>query len=181
MTTHHLTAFAALLLATTTTTASAGPVRADVEVDPTAYALSGHSIHAGIAWGHLRLDLGNFAMALPQWVHGEDDFDVSFDGYGAKVHYFLRDDQTGLFGGVGVGLARVHVKLEGSDRTGDDLQLATGVEVGYRLALPHGFHATAWLGVGAASFTDPVMLDGKTFESPRLQIFPALHLGYRFR
>ena len=172
-------ALAALLLVTSTTAAE--PIRADVEVDPTAYVLSGNSIHAGIGYRHLRVDLGNFAMALPQWVHGDDGFDVSFDGYGAKLHYFLRDDQTGLYGGVGASVARVHVHLQGSDLAADDIQLGTGVEVGYRIALPHGFHVTPWLGVGAAWSNDSVMLGGRTFEPSRLQIFPAIHIGYRFR
>lgn len=165
----------------TTATAAADPVRADVEVDPTAYVLSGNSIHAGIGYRHLRVDLGNFGMAVPQWAHGDENFDVSFTGYGAKLHYFLRGDQTGLYGGVGASLARMHVKLQGTDMAADDLQVATGVEVGYRIALPHGFHVTPWLGVGAAWSNDAIMLGGKTFEPPRLQIFPAIHIGYRFR
>ncbi len=174
-----LTTLAALLVAATT--AAAEPVRADVELDPTAYALAGNSIHVGIGYRHLRVDLGNFGLAVPQWVHGNDDFDVSFTGYGAKLHYFLRDDQTGLYGGVGVSLARMHVKLAGSELAADDMQAATGVEVGYRIVLPHGFHVTPWLGVGAAWSNDDVMLGGKTFEPQRLQIFPAVHIGYRFR
>lgn len=175
-----LAALAALLLATSST-ATAEPVRADLELDPTAYVLSGNSIHAGIGYRHWRVDLGNFAMAIPQWVHGDDGFDVSFDGYGAKLHYFLRDDQTGLYGGVGASVARMHVHLQGSDLASDDLQLGTGVEVGYRIALPHGFYATPWLGVGVTWNADPVMLGGQTYEPSRLTIFPAVHLGYRFR
>ena len=59
-------------------------LEADVEVDPTAYALGGHSLHAGIARGHWRVDLGNFAMDLPAFAHADDGVAVSFDGFGAK-------------------------------------------------------------------------------------------------
>jgi hypothetical protein len=176
-----ITLAALVTITITTSSAAAEPVRADIEVDPTAYALSGNSIHAGIGYRHLRVDLGNFSMAIPQWAHGDDAFDVSFDGYGAKLHYFLRADQTGLYGGVGVSLARVHVHLQGTDLSADDTQLATGVELGYRIALPYNFHVTPWLGVGTAWSADPVMLGGETFEPQRLQIFPAIHVGYRFR
>lgn len=53
-----------------TTTAAASPVRADAEIDPTAYALSGSSLHVGIAYRHLRVDLGTFGLVMPRAVHG---------------------------------------------------------------------------------------------------------------
>jgi hypothetical protein len=165
----------------TTATAAAEPLRADVEVDPTAYALSGNSLHVGLGRGHWRVDLGNFALALPQWAHGDDDFEVSFDGYGAKLHYFVRDDQAGLYAGVAVSAVRVHVRLEGSELSQDDSQYGTGLEVGYRVALPHGFHVIPWLGVGTTWSADSVTLADETFDPSRLTVFPAVHVGYRFR
>ncbi len=172
---------AALLVALFASTAAAAPIHGDVELDPTAYALSGYSIHVGIGYDHLRLDLGNFAMALPQFVHGDDGFDVAFDGYGAKLQYWFRDDQTGLFAGVDAGVVRVHAKLQGSDLAADDTQIGAGVQAGYRLSLPAGFYATAWLGVGYAFSADDVMLGGKTYDPSPLTVFPAIHLGYRFQ
>jgi len=50
---------AGAILAALTTTVAASPIDGDVEVDPTAYALSGNSIHVGVGYQHLRLDLGN--------------------------------------------------------------------------------------------------------------------------
>lgn len=169
-----------LALALLASAASASPVRGDVELDPTAYALSGYSIHAGIGYQHLRLDLGNFAMALPQFVHGDDGFDVAFDGYGAKLQYFFRGDQTGLFAGVDGGVVRVHARLQGSDLAADDTQIGAGVHAGYRFSLPAGFYATAWLGVGYVFSADDVMLGGKTYDAQPFTVFPAIHLGYRF-
>lgn len=172
---------AALALALAASTASASPVHGDVEIDPTAYALSGYSIHVGIGYEHLRVDLGNFAMALPQFVHGDDGFDVAFDGYGAKLQYWLRDDQTGLFAGVDGGVVRMHARLQGSDLAADDIQIGAGIQAGYRFSLPANFYATAWLGVGYAFSADDMMLGGKTFEASPITVFPAIHLGYRFR
>jgi hypothetical protein len=169
------------LLLTATAAAAAEPLRAEVEVDPAAYVLSGNSLHVAVGRGHWRVDLGNFSLALPQWVHGDDDFEVSFDGYGTKLHYFLREDQTRLYAGVAVSTARVHVRLEGSDLSQDDSQYGTSLEVGYRVALPRGFYVTAWLGVGAMWSTDSVTLADETFEPSRLTIFPVVHVGYRLR
>jgi hypothetical protein len=172
-------ALAAVLL--TSSIASAAPIHGDVEVDPTAYALSGNSIHVGIGYEHLRLDLGNFALALPQLVHGEDGFDVAFDGFGAKLQWFPRDAQTGVFLGVDAGVVRVHARLQGTAMSDDDLEVQTGVDVGYRFALPAGFYITSWIGVGYAWSTKDVMLGGKTYEPSPITVFPAVHLGYRFR
>ena len=170
-----------LTLAVLASTASASPIHGDVEVDPTAYALSGNSIHVGIGYEHLRLDLGNFAMALPQFVHGDDGFDVSFDGYGAKLQWFFRAEQTGLFAGIDAGVVRMHARLQGTDTSADDTQIGTGVHAGYRLSLPAGFYATAWLGVGYVWSADDVMLGGKTYDASPFTVFPAIHLGYRFQ
>ena len=54
--------------------ASAEPFHADVEIDPTAYALDGNSVHVGIGAGRIRADLGSFAEHLPQFFHGHDGF-----------------------------------------------------------------------------------------------------------
>ncbi len=169
------------LVAAFASTAAAAPDHADVEIDPTAYALSGNSIHVGIGFGHLRVDLGNFGLALPQFTHGDDGFDVRFDGFGAKLHYYLRTEQTGLFVGAGASLARVRVHLQGTDLGADDKQLGTGVEVGYRIALPGHFYVTPWLGVGYDFGADKVTLGGKTYDPNPVTIFPAIHLGYQFR
>src|SRR4051812_21013814 len=106
-----------LVLAGLAATAGAepSPLHADVEIDPTAYVLSGNSIHVGIGTGRYRLDLGNFAMAMPQFVHGDDGFDVSFHGYGAKLQVFPFAEQRGWFVGVDGGVSRVLIQRQGSD------------------------------------------------------------------
>jgi len=175
------TLLAAALVTSATSIGSASSIHGDIEVDPTAYVLDGYSLHVGIGYEHLRLDLGNFAMELPQFVHGDDGFNVAFDGYGAKLQYWVRSDQTGLFAGIDAGVVRVHAHLQGSDLSADDTQIGAGVHAGYRLSLPAGFYATAWLGVGYAFSADNVMLGGKTYDASPFSVFPAIHLGYRFQ
>jgi hypothetical protein len=176
-----LSSFVLVVVLALSTEAAASPgLRGDVEIDPTAYALAGYSLHVGVAHGHLRFDLGNFAMALPQVVHGDDGFDVAFDGFGAKVQYFRRGDQRGWFAGVDGGVVRVRARRQGTDLAVTDRQVQLGVQAGYRFALPAGFYASTWLGVGHAFSADDVTLAGATYEAMSLTVFPAVHLGYRF-
>lgn len=163
-----------------TTPAAAEPLQGDVEIDPTAYVLSGHSIHAGLASGHWRVDLGNFGLALPRAIHGNDRFDVSFTGYGAKLQYFGRADRTGWFAGVDGAAVITRAALRGTDRSATDASIAVGVHGGYRLALPANLYATAWLGVGYNAGASDIVVGGERFAAMPINIFPAIHLGYRF-
>jgi hypothetical protein len=47
--------------------AAASPYHLDLETDPTAFVFRGYSLHAGLGYGHLRLDLGGYAMDLPSF------------------------------------------------------------------------------------------------------------------
>lgn len=164
--------------AATTGTAAAEPVRADVELDPTAYVFAGHSLHAGLARGHWRLDLGNFAMDLPAFAHADDGVDVSFAGYGVKLQYFRRAARRGWFAGADAGVVRVDAEHAGA--VAHHRQVSFGVHGGYRIALPADFYATLWLGVSYQLGADPMHVAGATYTPDRVQLFPALHLGRTF-
>jgi hypothetical protein len=172
---------AGLVLAASAAPAAAEPLAGDVEIDPTAYVLSGNSLHAGLARDHWRLDLGNFGLTVPQAVHGDDRFDVAFVGYGAKLQWFVRGDRYGWFGGVDTAVSWVHVQRRDSALSATDRQIGAGIHGGYRFALPADLYATLWLGVGYQLGSDDVELDGATFEAQPITVFPAVHLGYRFR
>jgi hypothetical protein len=153
-------------------------VTADVELDPIAYALDGYSLHVGINRDHLRLDLGAYALAIPAWVHGQEGFDASFDGYGAKLQYFLRGDRLGAFAGIGGGVARVRIERDGL--AARETMFSAGAHVGYRFAIAKGIYATPWIGVDYAFDPADVMLGGERFEGKHWSVFPTVHLGYRF-
>jgi hypothetical protein len=154
---------------------------ADAEIDPIAYVLSGYSLHVGFGWDRARVDLGAFALDVPEFIHGDDAFDVSFHGYGVKFQYFLFAEQRGLFVGVDSALVRNLVRRRGTDLAALDVQVTAGVNAGYRFELGAGFYFTPWLGLGYAFESDDVTLDGETFEQQPALVFPAIHLGYRFR
>jgi hypothetical protein len=175
------TSLALVVLAALVTPAAAEAIHGDIEIDPTAYALAGNSIHAGVGYRHLRLDLGNFGLDLPQFVHGADGFDVGFTGYGVKLQYFRTGDQRGWYAGVDANVTRVHIRRQGTELGADDRQFGVGVHAGYRFALPAGFYVTPWLGIGYELGARDVMLDGKTYQAQSFTVFPAVHLGYRFQ
>ncbi|MBX3157843.1 MAG: hypothetical protein KF773_17880 [Deltaproteobacteria bacterium] len=170
-----------LALVLASTAASAAPLEGDVEIDPTAYILSGNSIHAGLASGHWRVDLGNFGIAIPRAIHGNDDFDVSATGYGVKLEYFARARRTGWFAGIDAGYIRTHARLRGTDLAGDDASLSTGIHAGYRISLPANLYVTPWIGVGYSFGSDDIAVGNARFAAIPVTIFPAVHLGYRFR
>jgi hypothetical protein len=155
----------------------------DLEVDPTAYALSGYSVHAGLGWNQVRLDLGAFAMSLPGFVHGNDGFAASFDGFGIKLQHFplAKQAQTRLFIGVDAGLARILVQREDTDQASRRNQYTVGGHVGWRFDLVGGLYATPWLGLSYAFNASDVSLGGRTYENTPWIVFPAVHLGYRLR
>ncbi len=107
----------------------------DVEIDPTAYILRGYSLHVGIGWRRLRVDLGAYAMAMPEFMHGNPDFDVSFHGFGVKAQLFPLAEQRGLFVGIDTGLARPLVQRRETDLARCGLQVSVGAHVGWRF--PH--------------------------------------------
>ena len=153
---------------------------ADFEIDPTAYVLGGHSLHVGITRGSWRLDLGNFAMDVPEALHGNDGMTAGFAGYGAKLQWFPLHPQSGLFVGVEAAVARVTVVNTDNQQSDRFMQINAGAQAGWRWMLPRDFFATLWLGVGRAFAPDEVAVGGKTFKNNALTLFPALHIGKKF-
>lgn len=153
----------------------------DLEVDPTAYVFSGYSLHVGLGWKRVRLDLGAFGMAVPGPFRSNDAFAVSFDGFGAKLQVFPFAEQRGGFVGVDAGMASQLTQLTGSDLAARDRQVTLGVNAGWRFALGTHFYATPWIGVSRVLGARDVTLGGSTYEAQRTMVFPAVHVGYRFK
>jgi len=120
-------------------------------------------------------------MRLPGFVHGNDDFDASFSGYGFKLQYFPFVEQTKGFVGVDAGLSRVLIEVRGSDSARRQTQLGLGINFGWRFDLVGGLYLTPWLGLGYSFGADDVRLDRKRFDGNPWLVFPAVHVGYRFR
>jgi len=153
----------------------------DVEVDPTAYVFSGYSVHAGVGWKQLRLDLGVYAMDLPAFLHGNEGWDASFDGIGAKLQWFPFAEQRGMFVDVSAGVSRRTATVIETGSAQRDTIGGLGIDAGYRISLPYNLYITPWAGVSYDLADTNVMLDGKAFTKSRVTPFAAVHVGYRFR
>jgi hypothetical protein len=154
---------------------------ADAEVDPTAYALSGYSLHVGLGYGHVRLEWGAFAADIPKFVHGNDGFKASAHGFGGKLQYFFLAAQRGPFAGLDAAVQRTLIEREGTDLAREQVGVRLGIHAGYRIALPAGFYATPWVGVSYGFGARDVELGGTTYKNNPIIVFPAIHLGYRFQ
>jgi hypothetical protein len=174
---------ATCLAITATATAAPTPpaLHVDAEVDPTAYALAGNSLHLGVGWDRYRVDLGSFALAVPQWVHGQSGFDVSFAGFGAKLQVFAAEIPRGLFAGVEASYDRVLVQRQGSALADRQRQLGLGVDLGYRIGVTERLYVTPWIGVGYLLGARAVTLADATYQPTSISVFPAVHLGYQFQ
>jgi hypothetical protein len=155
----------------------------DVEIDPLAYVVDGHSLHVGLRLTHQRFDLGNFAAAAPAVFHGNPGFAVYFSGLGAKWDLCWRHDCNGPFAGLDISLARNWITREETGETVDRRQVTAGIRAGYRFAFREdgkGFFVVPWASVGYAWFSRSVTLGGKSFNDRRVAVFPTVHVGYAF-
>lgn len=153
----------------------------DLEVDPTAYAFSGFSAHVGLGWRAVRLDLGTYGMDVPEFFHGNEGWDASFTGAGAKLQWFPFAAQRGFYVDVSGGAARQRVELRATGAASTETVWSVGADAGYRFTLPHRFYVTPWAGFSVDLNADDVMLDGRRYAKIALVPFAAVHLGYRFR
>jgi len=152
----------------------------DVEVDPTAYVFDGYSLHVGVGYKRLRVDLGAYAMKMPKVLHGHDDLNVSFDGFGVKLQYFPFAEQTGGFVGIDGGITRPMIAKPALQLAERNTEFGIGVNFGWRFHILSGFYATPWLGLGYTLNPHDVTLGNSKYEANRFTVFPAVHLGYQF-
>lgn len=151
----------------------------DVETDPLAFIAQGHSLHAGIWWDDVRLDVGSFGLVIPEFVHGQSGFEAAFTGFGTKADVFWGDRRDGLLTGVELAVSRVTVRH--LESTASDVQTQVGVSgrVGYRWASEAGLYVQPWVGVGYMFGGSDVVLGGERFETAPLTVFPTVHVGYQ--
>ncbi|MBF0280921.1 MAG: hypothetical protein HQM13_24225 [SAR324 cluster bacterium] len=164
---------------------SAGKAAAEIEieVDPIAFALKGHSFHVAYAGDENRFDLGIFALELPE-DSSNKYFTVFFKGYGVKWDYFGGSVEGGF---IGVQASTANVEFEYDDPDDNISKQSTrrrvnnyGVRVGYRFGAD-GFYITPWISADKNELIgDPVVLAGEEYDLSEISLFPTVHIGYRF-
>jgi hypothetical protein len=160
-----------------TTPAFATDLELDIELDPLAYALGGHSVHGGISWDHFRFDVGAFGLELPESLHGNPGFDASFAGFGAKLDWLPREDRSGLF--IGIESSMNQQLISRGDAFAKATQVTLGGRIGYRVDIWGGFYVSPWVGVGHSFGPTSIEVAGQSFEQSSLLVFPTIHVGYR--
>lgn len=160
--------------------AAGDAMRFDVEVDPIAYALDGYSLHVGVGRGRYRLDVGNFALWMPQALHGQEGFDARFGGFGVKLDAYLDPAQTGGFVGLESAYTLVSAVDERSGEQGMGRGVSAGARVGWRFDIAGGLYVVPWVGVGYR-FGEELTAGGRTFAMSPWSVFPTIHIGYRIK
>lgn len=151
----------------------------DIEIDPIAYGLSGYSLHAGFGRENFRLDIGIFGLKAPTSFHGNDNYELDYKGYGAKIDY-LFGSYDGLFVGLEASSTNIEHTLKSTGETADRTQIAFGPRIGYRFFLNKNITITPWIGMGFNLETDDVTLSGETFDQDPITLFPTVHVGWKF-
>lgn len=152
----------------------------DIEVDPLAFAANGYSVHGGVRVGHLRVDVGAFGMAVPDFLLGSDDFDVRFGGFGVKLDYHFNQDVGGPFFGIAASRASNAVVHSATDAHTEQFVHELSVRVGYEFDLLAGIYVAPWISVGHMFGSDAVTVAGDTLDGqPAVTLFPTVHVGYR--
>jgi hypothetical protein len=174
---------ALFVVALSSPTGIARAATADVELDPLAYVVDGHSLHVGLRLAHQRFDLGNFAAAVPEIFHGNPGFRSYFSGLGAKWDLCWRESCNGAFAGLDISVARNWITLAENGETADRRNVIAGIRVGYRFTFRddgRGFFIVPWASVGYSWVSRSVSLGGRRFDDSRLGVFPTVHVGYAF-
>lgn len=153
-------------------------VTVDVEIDPIAYALSGQSVHAGLWVDQFRFDVGAFGLKVPEFLHGQEDLEQRFSGFGLKADYVFRDDRKGFFVGIEGGLSRAYYTDPAIDLTVERLIPQAGIRGGYRIHVWSDIYVIPWVGVGRQFSDTEIAVGDKTFEQSAWTFFPTIHIAY---
>lgn len=158
----------------------------EVEVDPIAYLMNGHSVHAIYQYGRFRFDAGSYGIEVPEGFQQNDGFKLKNEGFGVKANYLLQG-VNGFYSGLGIGYSDLEAtdKQTGERRTGNSIGI--GVDLGYRLFFKkekdgdrNGLYLTPWVGINYNFFPDQIKFTSKEYKQEPLEFFPTVHIGYRF-
>ena len=148
----------------------------EVESDPIAYGLKGHSFH--IAWrgATTRFDLGDYGIQYPKEKQNPG-YVVTMKGRGFKLD-FMGSSANGWFWGLEGGVA--HLNFKRSAQEANRKVTHGGLRFGYRFG-EHGFYLVPWFGLDRYQIDQPSPnLGGQSYQFRQWQPFPTVHLGYSF-
>jgi hypothetical protein len=159
--------------------------RLEIEADPLAYLLSGHSLHVAYTLSAFRFSLGTFGIKQPDFFLDHDAFSVRTFGFDAKIDY-LFNRVKGFFVGAQTTYSRdrigLKIDLERQHLWGPSVGLRTGYRFMFGREIKNfsGFYLIPWLMVGYAPNPQSIIIGDQTYRQPRWFPFPSIHLGWRF-
>ena len=150
----------------------------DLEVDPLAYMLEGHSVHLGISGDYGRMDLGVFGLKVSEDLLGKQGFEAEFTGAGIKLDA-QKATEAGLFYGIEASRNKVDYRHLSTDTTITQYETNYGVRAGYRM-ITGNVTFSPWVGIGKNMEQAEISVGEDTLEKPKITVFPTLHVGYNF-
>lgn len=152
----------------------------EAEADPLAYILSGYSGHVAYAAAPYRASIGVFAADVPEFFHGNEGWSMRARGATVKLDYLLQSP-GGWFVGFDGGFQQVDLTLDATGNSDRHDTFGAGVRTGYRVFLGEsGLYLVPWVSLSYLFNAEDEVIDGETFEGTRYQIFPTIHVGWRF-
>lgn len=161
-------------------------IHLEVETDPLAWALNGGSIHTAAAWGKQRVQIGYAFLPIPDAIQTFEEVEESFRTISTKWDYFFskRGSEAGFF--VGITADLLFYQYESANDLLKENIPNIGGRIGYKFDLfPNrnilsGLYLTPWVGLSYLARQDAIELGGQSYSFSKQQVFPTIHLGYRF-
>ncbi len=159
----------------------------EFELDPLAYAFGGMSGHVAYSIKNQRIQLGYAQITVPEAYQSNKGITESFKGFPLikwDIFFGKEDASHGFFAGPTINYVFTTFKSE-SDETKDE-ELNLGIRGGYRFDLfrnnktLNGLYLTPWVGFSHNLLSSDIELDGQSYASKSVTIFPTFHLGWSF-
>lgn len=153
----------------------------EVEADPIAYAVNGYSGHlAAFLTERVRAQVGAFGADVPEWLHGNDGFDIRTRGVTVKMDRYFSMRREGTFIGLDGDYSRVRYRHDESGESTSRNLYGLGPRIGYRFNLGSRLFVVPWMSVRYVFNTSDVTLGGERLEESEVAVFPTVHIGFRF-
>lgn len=159
---------------------NANAIGVDIEVDPLLFAFDGHSVHIGFSNDNHRLEFGSFALKADEEFHNNENYELEFEGIGVKYDYTF-NNYYGFFIGWEFNQGNAKITHTPTNTVFKRKVFTTAPRIGYRFMLSKSFVLTTTLAYDILlEEGDKVEINNESYKNESSQLFPSIHIGYRF-
>lgn len=157
----------------------------EIETDPLAYLFRGYSAHASVTYGNLRYSVGVYGIEPPDFLKGNDAFDVFASGFDFKTDY-LFGSAKGFHAGIQATYGMDRIGLMDTTYREDLWGISIGIRGGYRFMFGkaenqyRGFYITPWAALMYHPSPKTVHHGDADYKQAAWFPFPTFHVGWRF-